>query len=61
MTEYEHKYNPYRPEWCCHPPFDGVDYCWGLACCVDDGKLEDFLKDKCKICEYSKFYEEVKG
>ena len=52
-----HKYTPYRPKWCEHPSFEGFDYCWGLACSVDDGILQKFLADKCKHCELSKHYQ----
>ena len=56
----EHKYTPYRPKWCNHPPFMGISYCWGLAISVKEGKLEEFLREKCKDCDFSKFYEKEK-
>lgn len=49
-----HKYTPYRPEWCRHPPFESIDYCWGLAVLVDrDLKMfKKKLKDYCEGCEF---------
>jgi len=52
----EHKYTRYKPEWCQHPPFHSAFYCWGLAVHVDDGTLEDWLKQKCETCPESKYY-----
>jgi hypothetical protein len=57
----EHKYAKYRPEWCKHPPFNGIDYCWGLALAVDNGTPKEniFFEDKCKTCDMSDYYEET--
>ena len=37
-----------------------MGYCWGLAISVNEGKLEEFLREKCKDCDFSKFYEKEK-
>lgn len=49
----EHKYTEYRPKWCGHCPFDGMDYCWGLAEKVDAKDLTT-LKMFCKNCDLNK-------
>ena len=54
--KYEHRYTKYRPDWCHHGPFRGMDYCWGLASAVDAGTLEDWLEGKCETCDCSDFY-----
>ncbi len=52
----KHKYTPFRPEWCQHNRFRGIDFCWGLASEVDRGRLEEWLKQKCESCDLSKHY-----
>ena len=40
----EHKYTKYRPEWCEHPDFESIGYCWGLAVHADNGTLDEFFE-----------------
>lgn len=54
----EHKYTKYRPEWCEHPDFESIGYCWGLAVHADKGTLDEFFKDKCALCDCSKHFDE---
>jgi hypothetical protein len=57
----DHKYSKYRPPWCNYPPFESMDYCWGLALAVDRGILPGFFEHKCCDCDMSKNYiEEAK-
>ena len=51
----EHKYTKYRPKWCNYPPFEGINYCWGLAVSADEHTLRKFKTNKCRMCEYSEF------
>ena len=55
-----HKYTKYRPAWCQHPPFESIDYCWGLAVAVDEKKLKSFYGQKCELCDFSKHFDKVK-
>ncbi len=56
MKPREHKYTKYRPKWCKHPTFESIDYCWGLAVCADNKKLDEFYKSKCTTCDLSKHF-----
>lgn len=53
----EHTYSKYRPKWCQHPPFESINYCWGLAVAVDENKTKEFLKNKCRGCDLSKYWD----
>ena len=53
----EHKYTKYRPKWCRHGKFNGMDYCWGLATEVDKAikNNEEFdMEEFCKNCDFNK-------
>jgi hypothetical protein len=56
----EHLYTQFRPYWCKHPPFESIDYCWGLALAADKGALLEFYKDSCDTCDLSKFFNRAK-
>lgn len=47
---YRHPYTKYRPRWCNHPPFQGANYCWGLALDVDNGGSTP-MNERCKGCD----------
>lgn len=53
MKEDQTKVHPmekYRPEWCHHPPFDSIDYCWGLLVLKEADKIADIAF--CAGCEF---------
>ncbi len=50
----DHRYTKYRPPECQHPVFQAFDYCWGLACAVDEGLNNKFVREACPECEYYK-------
>jgi hypothetical protein len=52
-----HPYTKYRPPWCKHPPFEGINYCWTLAVCADEKRLTKWKKGKCRCCDLSKYYD----
>jgi hypothetical protein len=55
LTEFLYKYfkvhpmTKHRPKCCGHPPFDGIDYCWGLGISIRDNKKMD-----CSGCDLKK-------
>lgn len=46
----EHPMEKYRPEWCQHPPFESIDYCWGLQVLKEADKIADVTF--CGKCEF---------
>ena len=51
----QHPYQKFKPKWCRHDTFEGINYCWGLACIVDKWKkkkeIDKELKSFCKNCD----------
>ena len=55
-----HPYQFYAPPWCMHPPFESIDFCWGLAISVDKNTLTEFFKERCDTCDLSKHFNKKK-